>query len=51
MGIPNFQIEIKKMFNMFSVLATMWHYCLQVENFDWIINTVKINLMVCIWIP
>jgi hypothetical protein len=47
-GIPKFQIEVKRMFNMFSVLATMWHCCLQVEIFDWIINMVKINLMVYI---
>ncbi len=43
MGILKSQIEIKKMFNMFSVLATMWHCCLQVENFAWIINMVKIS--------
>jgi len=48
MGIFKFQIGIKRVFNMFSVLTTMWHYCLQVEIFVWIINMVKINQDLCL---
>ncbi len=41
LGISGFQIETKRVFSLASVLTTLWHNHLQMENLDQIIMVVK----------
>jgi hypothetical protein len=43
-----FQINIKKMFNLASVLIALRYYHLQLENLDQIITMVKMGQMIYI---